>query len=108
MVGIAILVACSGSIHGFEAPIFTAAVFSGWRAGRDADGTIPATTSGGSSAALADLGEIVRALDIAAIVLDAQRRILVFNRHAADLFPAISTGDPMALANAQPRAHAIN
>lgn len=101
--GIAAIVAWSGSFHVLEAPIFMAAVFSGWRAGRDPDGTIPAAAAvGPGSAPIADLGEIVRALDIAAIVLDAQRRILVFNRHAADLFPTISTGDPMALATRNP------
>ena len=101
--GIAILGAWSGSIHGLEAPIFTAAIFSGWRAGRDGDGATPSSTADApASAPIADLGEIVRALDIAAIVLDAQRRILAFNRHAADLFPAISAGDPIALATRNP------
>lgn len=50
----------------------------------------------------ADLYEIVHALDIAAIVLDSDRKIVVFNRHAADLFPSISVGAPVGLATRNP------
>jgi two-component system phosphate regulon sensor histidine kinase PhoR len=46
--------------------------------------------------------DIVGALDIPAIVLDEQRRILAFNRHAADLFPAISRGNPLAMVSRHP------
>jgi two-component system phosphate regulon sensor histidine kinase PhoR len=46
--------------------------------------------------------DVVRALDIPAIVFDDQRRILAFNRHAADLFPAISRGDPLAMVSRHP------
>ena len=49
-----------------------------------------------------DMSEIVYALDIAAIVLDAERKIAVFNRHAADLFPSIAIGSPVSLATRNP------
>jgi two-component system phosphate regulon sensor histidine kinase PhoR len=94
---VAFHVSAAGGIWLLAAGIF------GWRpsgpskaAGGDdleggaADGTAP------------DLSEIVHALDIAAIVLDAERRIAVFNRHAADLFPSITAGAPVGLATRNP------
>ncbi|OYW53591.1 MAG: hypothetical protein B7Y80_14580 [Hyphomicrobium sp. 32-62-53] len=61
----------------------------------NADGAAPGPTP-------SDLFEIIHALDIAAIVLDAERKIAVFNRHAADLFPSIAAGAPVGLATRNP------
>ena len=83
--------------------ILAAGMFSGWRPGRGGQ-----DKSGDKIAApmpeepTASLIEIVQALDIAAIVVDVQRRIVAFNRHAADLFPAITTGHPVAVASRNP------
>ncbi|MGE5267180.1 MAG: ATP-binding protein [Deltaproteobacteria bacterium] len=84
-------------------PCVLAAGFFGWRplGGEDTPpGSTPESETGdGASKAFA---EIVQALDIAAILLDAERRIIEFNRHAADLFPSISVGAPVALASRNP------
>jgi two-component system phosphate regulon sensor histidine kinase PhoR len=60
---------------------------------------VPAQPNGTS---LTAIDEVVQALDIPAIVLDSQRRIMAFNRHAADLFPAVSQGDPLAVVSRHP------
>ncbi len=83
--------------------ILAAGIFSGWRPGRggqEKGGEKIAAAAPGEPAA--SLIEIVQALDIAAIVVDVQRRIVAFNRHAADLFPAITTGHPVAVASRNP------
>lgn len=80
--------------------ILAAGFFSGWRPGRggqDTSGAVPMREEPAAS-----LVEIVQALDIAAIVVDVQRRIVAFNRHAADLFPATTTGHPVAVASRNP------
>jgi two-component system phosphate regulon sensor histidine kinase PhoR len=80
-----------------------AAGFFGWRPGGTGNPNLPGDPQNGSEGELgADLTEIVHALDIAAIVLDGERRIVAFNRHAADLFPSISVGAPVALATRNP------
>ncbi len=82
--------------------LLAAGIF-GWR---PSDPAKPAGGDGSEGVAVdataPDLFEIVHALDIAAIVLDAERRISVFNRHAADLFPSISAGAPVGLATRNP------
>jgi two-component system phosphate regulon sensor histidine kinase PhoR len=91
------------SFHFDAGTILAAGMFSGWRPGRGGQ-----DKSGDKIAApmpeepTASLIEIVQALDIAAIVVDVQRRIVAFNRHAADLFPAITTGHPVAVASRNP------
>lgn len=90
----------SGTIAG---PLVLAAGIFGWRP-RGAD-DVPAAGTSVSNSGDGDpnpFAEIVQALDIAAILLDAERRIIDFNRHAADLFPSISVGAPIALASRNP------
>lgn len=82
--------------------LLAAGIF-GWRpsgSGKPASGD--GSEGGAADGTAPDLSEIVHALDIAAIVLDAERRIVVFNRHAADLFPSITAGAPVGLATRNP------
>jgi two-component system, OmpR family, phosphate regulon sensor histidine kinase PhoR len=75
----------------------------GWRpSGPVKPGPEDSAEGGAPGPTPSDLFEIVHALDIAAIVLDAERKIAVFNRHAADLFPSIAAGAPMGLATRNP------
>lgn len=85
------------------APFLLASGLFGWRP-RGAGDTPPAEASASENAGDEPnpFAEIVQALDIAAILLDAERRIIDFNRHAADVFPAISAGAPIALASRNP------
>jgi two-component system phosphate regulon sensor histidine kinase PhoR len=82
--------------------VLAAGIFSGWRPGRGGNANSAQAGSEASAEPAAGLTEIIQALDIAAIVVDVQRRIVAFNRHAADLFPAIGAGDPVALASRNP------
>ncbi len=87
---------------GTAALVIAAGVF-GWRpTGAMPPGRSEGTDGGAAGPTASDLSEIVHALDIAAIVLDAERKIAVFNRHATDLFPSISTGAPVGLATRNP------
>lgn len=49
-----------------------------------------------------DVASLIAALEIAAIILDSQRRVKYFNRYAADLFPGIATGQPLAMVSRDP------
>jgi two-component system phosphate regulon sensor histidine kinase PhoR len=88
---------------GLEGGIALAAGVFGWRpSGPAKPGAADSAGPDAPGPASSDLYEIVHALDIAAIVLDAERKIAVFNRHAADLFPSIAVGAPMGLATRNP------
>jgi two-component system phosphate regulon sensor histidine kinase PhoR len=81
--------------------VLAAGIF-GWRPKGDEvtqPGRQPSDTANETASSFA---EIVEALDIAAILLDSERRIVAFNRHAADLFASISAGAPIALASRNP------
>ena len=101
VVGVACLISCGGGPP--ELPFVLAAGFFGWRP-KGSEDAPPGSTpdSQAVNGAPQSFAEIVHALDIAAILLDAERRIVEFNRHAADLFPSISVGAPVALASRNP------
>lgn len=82
--------------------ILAGGMFSGWRPGSGETTPSGEPRPDAPAPSSATLVEIVKALDIAAIVIDVQRRIVAYNRQAADLFPAISAGDPVALASRNP------
>jgi two-component system phosphate regulon sensor histidine kinase PhoR len=92
-------------LHGEGAqtgPLVMAAGFFGWRPKGDEatpPSKVPSATTNDTTSSFS---EIVEAIDIAAILLDAERRIVAFNRHAADLFTSISAGAPIALASRNP------
>jgi two-component system phosphate regulon sensor histidine kinase PhoR len=97
------VLAGAADIQPEAAEILAAGIFSGWRPGRGGqDKSGDATSAGPPGDDDARLIEIVKALDIAAIVVDVQRRIVAYNPHAADLFPAITTGHPVAVASRNP------
>ncbi len=101
-------VACAfelvGAVAGWRegAGLIMAAGFFGWRPGAGgpsaADGAKEPEPAGSADV----LSDVVEALDLAAIALDAERRIITFNRHAADLFPSIVKRAPIALATRNP------
>jgi two-component system phosphate regulon sensor histidine kinase PhoR len=102
---IAALSCCAGGEAGAQGLefLFVAVGIFGWRPTGPGEGT-PSNgpENNVASGPGADFSEIVYALDIAAIVLDTERKIAVFNRHAADLFPSISVGAPVGLATRNP------
>jgi two-component system phosphate regulon sensor histidine kinase PhoR len=103
--GVALWSAFAGGpdFHFDAGTMLAAGIFSGWRPGRGGqDKTGDKIAAPMPDEPRVSLIEIVHALDIAAIVVDVQRRIVAFNRHAADLFPAITTGHPVAVASRNP------
>jgi two-component system phosphate regulon sensor histidine kinase PhoR len=89
-----------GHEHG-GALILAAGIF-GWRPANPSQPGSQDGSDNGAGPDVSELAEAVQALDIAAIVLDAERKITLFNRHAADLFPSISAGAPVGLATRNP------
>ena len=88
--------------HGHGGALVLAAGIFGWRPANPSQPGPQDGSDNGSGPDVSELAEAVQALDIAAIVLDAERKITLFNRHAADLFPSISAGAPVGLATRNP------
>lgn len=104
VVGLLAVLACASSADGDRWPFVAAAMFSGWRPRRNNE--LPDKTEGssppGGPPEPPALEQVLNALDIAAIVLNADRRVAALNRPAADLFPGVSPGDTISLATRNP------
>ncbi len=93
----------SAEVENPAAAVPAAGSFFGWLTRRRPAPAAPAKRDGPTGTTpRVEIADLVRVLDIPAIVLDAERRILAFNRHAGDLFPAMAPGHPLAAVSRNP------